>query len=209
MKKIILLIALFISLLPLTIQAQKKYFNLDFEKTDSIGKKIFQWKNETFGTEFYVDSATKAQGKSSMFANLQHVVGVKNGVPFYFVLPTAYYTGLRSISISLKIMFRNEKPNAGLWCTVKKDNELLATACTYKGNVSMNVIPFSATAGTMVPVIPYTWTPYNFTIKFDKDPNFVIIGLILLNDRAWFDNIEIKLNGKPVNDLVFGVAPSK
>jgi hypothetical protein len=208
MKKIILIAVVFISMMPMVIQAQKKYYNLDFEKTDSIGKKVFQWKNETFGTEFYVDSTTKAQGKNSMFANLQHVVDVKNGVPFYFVLQKANYAGLRAISISVKIMFRNEKPNAGLWCTVKKDNELLGSKCTYKGNVSMNVIPFSATAGTSVPVIPYTWIPYNFTIKFDNDPTNVIIGLILLNDRAWFDNIEIKLNGKPLENMVFGVTPS-
>jgi hypothetical protein len=140
-----------------------------------------------------------------MFANLRHI-DLNSGVPFYFKLPKVFFPGLRSISISVKIMFRNEKPDAGLWCLVKKDNELLGSASTYKGITPLSVVPFTATAGNIVPVIPFSWTPYNFTISFDKDPNEVIIGLIVLKDRAWFDNIEIKINGKLLNNLAFAVS---
>jgi hypothetical protein len=206
MKKQILLMGLFISLLPLTVLGQKKYYNMDFEKTDSIGKKVVQWQYQSQGTEFYVDSTTSATGKHSMFINLRQVE-VTGGLSFYFVLPKVYYAGLRTMNISVKVMTRNEKPCAGLWCSVKKDKVLLAKASTYKGGIPFPINIFPVSGGTNVPVIPYSWTPYNFEIKVDKDPTEVIIGLAVLRDRAWFDDIIININGKPVNDLVFQMQP--
>lgn len=205
MKSSIILMSFLCLFVHSAIFAQKKYYNLDFERCDTAAKKIIQWKYQTIGTEFLIDSATHCNGSNSMYANLRHV-DLSNGVPFYFVLPKIFYPGLRTIEISVKILFRDQKPNAGLWCTVKKDSELLGSASTYKGNVALTIVPYTATAGTSVPVIPYSWTPYNFTINFGKDPNLVIIGLIVIKDRAWFDNIEIKLNGKLLNNLVFTIS---
>jgi hypothetical protein len=202
LKKKIILIGLFMFFISSTILGQKKYYDLDIEKADTIGKKIIQWKYQSLGTEFYVDSTTKFAGKNSIFVNLKQT-DISGGVPFYFIFPKIFYPALRSINISVDIMFRNDKPNAGLWCLVKKDNELLGSSSTLKGNIPITVVPYTATAGNNVPVIPYSWTPYSFTIKFDKDPNQVIIGLILLKDRAWFDNLEININGKRLNKLVF------
>jgi hypothetical protein len=184
------------------ILAQKKFYDLDFESCDTTAKKIFQWRYQTIGTEFYIDSATHCSGKCSMYANLRHV-DLSNGVPFYFVLPKIFYQDLRTIEVSVKILFRDKKPNAGLWCTVKNDNELLGSASTLKGNITLSVVPYTATAGASIPVIPDAWTPYNITINFGKDPTLVIIGLIVMKDFAWFDNIEIKLNGKPLTNLAF------
>jgi len=205
MKQLIILTGFILLLIPSTVNAQKKYFDLNFEKTNSDSKNILFWKYQSIGTEFFVDSTSSSNGKNSLYVNLKHT-DLSGGVPFYFILPKVYYQGLRTIDISVKIMFRNEKPNAGLWCSIKKDSELLGCASTYKGNVPITVVPIIATAGNPVPVIPYTWTSYNFEIKCNKDPNEVIIGLILVKDRAWFDDVEIKINGKPINNLAFEIS---
>jgi hypothetical protein len=200
-NKVILITFLLLSLHS-EIFAQRKYYDLNFERCSTTDKNLIQWKYQTIGTEFFIDSATYFNGKSSMYTNLRHV-DISNGVPFYFIMPKLYYPGLRNIEISVRILFRNEKPNAGLWCTVKKDNELLGSASTLKGNLTSTIIPYTATIGTSVPVIPYTWTPFDFAINFSKDPTLVIIGFIVMSDRAWFDDIEIKLNGNPLTNLAF------
>jgi hypothetical protein len=203
MKKMIILLGVLISLLPTTIVAQKKYFNLDFEKADTSGKKICTWEDQNRGTLFNIDSTKSDTGKSCLLMMIKHVTGYAT---YNMLLPKTYYSGMRTINISVKIQMRNTTPNAGLWCKIKNDNDLLGYASTIKGSIPSPIIPYNGSNTTNVPVIPYTWTSYNFEIKIDKDPTEVMIGLFLANDRAWYDNIKININGKPVKDMVFEMA---
>lgn len=199
----LLLLAFIAFVLPLSVAAQLTYYNLDFEKTDKTNKTLIRWQYQTIGTDLNVDSSIAASGKACMFANLRNNDN-SGGQSFYFVLPESFYTGLRNIEVTIRMMTRSESPNSGLWCKIKKGDKLLGSASTYKGNIPFPIIPFNAAfTGTTTPCIPYSWATYTFNISIDQDPDEVMIGVALLTDRVWFDKLEISINGKLIDRLAF------
>jgi len=88
-------------------------------------------------------------------------------------------------------------PNAGIWFSFKKNKKFIyQNSFTKNGDYKNAIMPFS-------------WTPYSFEITFDEDPDEVRIGIWVSKDRAWFDDIKIEINGKPLNDIAFEIMPDK
>jgi len=195
MKKLIVLFVFFISFYPTLLVAQKEYFNLDFEKTDTIGKSIVHWQYYYFGmgTKFIIDTTNAATGKNCLFIKKRR--NNESG-SYYIILPKTYYKGLRTIKISANLKMTSfDTPNAGIWFEIKKNK---------------NVLPYSNYYHSSEKAIaPFSWTPYSMEETIEKDPDEVKIAIGVFKDRAWFDDIKIEINGKPVNDLVFEIEPEK
>ena len=99
----------------------------------------------------------------------------------------------------------DQKPNAGLWCSVFNNKDYLGGASTINGNVKSPIFPNARFDGKNYPVMPFSWIPYHFEINIDKDPTKVMIGMYVSQNRAWFDDIKININGKPLTDLAFQI----
>ena len=202
MKNLIFFLGFFISFLPTMIFAQKEYLDLNFEKTDQKGKSIVRWENAGDEAIVSIDTTNSSLAKNCLFVRVNHSI---DGASYYMILPKVYYQGLRSVEISVNVKMPFEKPNAGLWCSIHNNKEYLGGGSTYKGNMKFPVLPDVRSAGRYIPVMPFLWTPYRFDFKIDKDPTEVMIGIYVSKDRAWFDDIRIIINGKPINDLVFPI----
>ncbi|MEI6695574.1 MAG: hypothetical protein WCO13_05870 [Bacteroidota bacterium] len=202
MKTLMISLGFIILFLPTMMVAQQEYLDLNFEKVDTTGKTIFQWKDVSDGAMLMIDTTLTFSGKNALYVRLKHP---KDGASYYMQLPTFYYQGMRTIDIYVSVKMPNAMPNAGIWCSVKKDREYLGGASSYKANPSSPIFPNARFQGKDLPQMPYTWIPCHFEIKIDKDPTEVLIGISVSKDRAWFDDIKIKINGKPINDMVFKV----
>lgn len=195
MKKLFFLLELFIFLHPTIIFSQKEFYNLDFEKTDTIGKSIVKWQYETYsmGTKFIIENSNASTGNNCLF-----IKKIRPDEPFnnFIVLPKSYYKGFRTFKISLQQKMPYDIPNAGVWFSFKKDKKFIRqNSFTKNGDYGHTIMPFS-------------WTPYSFEVTFDEDPDEVRVGIWVSKDRAWFDNIILEINGKPLTDLVFEILPN-
>jgi hypothetical protein len=228
MKKQILLIGLLISFLPLTLLGQKKYYNLDFEKSDTTGCKIFKLKNEYDGTVISIDSTKSVSGTNSLYINTVHADKFLGGL-ITFILPKQYNKGLRTIDISVSIFAQDNAPN--LECVVTKDKETIGCNMTYNDSIwakagvqggqvqkgghghTKDLIGKSGQTGYFRPGVCFinefkpapklnTWTTHIFNVTIDKDPTEVKFYMIIPYGITWFDNLVVKLNGSPIK-LVF------
>lgn len=183
-------------------KSQTFFVNTGFEKTDTIGKSILNWETITRETEYMLDSANKVSGNYSLYMLHPFSNDNNSGQNFSMQLPKLYYAGMRSVQISLKIREKGANyPSAGLWCKIKKSKKLIGWASTHKGQIAF---PMDITEGTMrqnIPIIPWSWNTYSFNISIDEDPDEVVIGGFSLGS-AWFDDIEISINGKPITDFI-------
>ncbi|NVN95381.1 MAG: hypothetical protein HXX18_08885 [Bacteroidetes bacterium] len=203
MKTLIIFFGLFISFSPTMIFAQNEYLDFNFEQSESKGKSIGHWENKGDVAILSIDTTNSSSGKNCLFVRINRSI---DGASYYMVLPKVYYQGLRTIEISVNVKMPYEKPNAGLWCSIHNNKEYVGGGSTYNGNMKFPILPDVRLVGKYIPVMPFSWTPYRFEVKTDKDPTEVMIGIYVSKDRAWFDDIKININGKPINDLVFNIS---
>jgi hypothetical protein len=211
MKRQILLMCLIISFLPLTLSGQKKYYNLDFEKSDTTGSKVFKLKNEYEGTLVSIDSTKSVSGKTSLNINAFHTNQALCSL-ITFILPKQYYKDLRTIDISINIYAQNSAPN--LECVASKGKETIG--CNMTCNDSTSWFTAEGQVGRQGYYRPGVclihefkpapkldiWTTHSFNITIDRDPTEVKFYMIISSGITWFDNLVIKLNGSPIR-LVF------
>ncbi len=203
MKNKILPIGLYLCVIPLLISGQTKFYNLQFEETDTVGKTIFQWIENNRSVDFVIDPANQSSGRNSLFINVRRPEVNEQGARYEFLIPEHLYHDMRSVEISVDIMTRGSSI-ACLWFLAKKDKAVLGCESTYYGK-GPNVPAFDCFTKirTNFPMRPYTWEKYNFTVSFEEDPTVVKIGFYINKDRAWFDHIIIKINGQIYDKLVF------
>ncbi len=190
------------SISPSVTKAQKDYLDFNFEQCDPKGKSIVIWENAGDEAFLSIDTTNSSSLKNSLFVRVNRSI---DGASYYMVLPSVYYQGLRTIEIISNIKMPFEKPNAGLWCSIHNSKEYMGGGSTYVGNMKFPTLPNVRSAGKYIPVMPFSWTPFRFEVKIDKDPTEVMIGIYVSKDRAWFDDIKIKINGKLINDLLFQI----
>lgn len=181
--------------------SQTQYMNTDFEKTDTLGKLILKWEAVNRDVEYKLDSVNKVSGNLCLYMKRNPFREDEIAEDFTFMLPKSFYKGMRTLEISVKIREGgNSYPLSGLWCKVKKKKILTGWASTYKG---LKPFPLTLDEGsTNAPIIPWSWNTYSFTITIEEDPDEVQIGGFCFDD-AWFDDIQININGNLVNNLVF------
>lgn len=211
MKQQIILLALLISLLPLTMVGQKNYYNLDFERSDTIGYNVIQVKSAFGGTVMAIDSARSVSGKYSLSINTVNTEIGTYGL-ITFILPKQWNKGLRTIDITVSIFAQNNTPN--FQCIASKGKETIGCNMTCSDSSSWftekgkGVRPGRYRPGvcliTEVKPAPKTdvWTTHSFNITIDKDPTEVMFYLIIPAGITLFDNLSITLNGSPIK-LVF------
>lgn len=201
MKNYVILSALFTLVFFEIGYSQNVYVNTNFEKTDSAGKAIVIWKDLTRETTYILDSTNKASGNYSLYFQ-QKQTPDSSGQTFLMYLPKSYYSGMRIIHVSLQIRENvNTYPVSGFWCKVKKNKKLIGWASTYKGQIAFPMDINENNKSENIPIIRGAWTTYNFTINIKEDPDEVIFGGFSIW-RAWFDDIQITINGKKVDDLI-------
>lgn len=194
MKKLIILLGIFIAIYPTIIFAQKEYYDLGFEKMDTTGKSIVQWQyiSYSMGTKYIIDSTNSATGKNCLSVKL---IRPNEYTSYYFLLPNKYYKGLRNIKTSADIKMPYNTTNASVSFTIKKNKNILPYTNYYQSHEKT--------------IMPFYWTSFYAEETIEEDPDEVLIWMSASKDRAWFDDIKIEINGKPINDIVFEVTPDK
>ncbi|MCX6229926.1 MAG: hypothetical protein NTZ33_00140 [Bacteroidetes bacterium] len=203
MKTLIASIGLFILFSSIIIIAPNEYLDLNFETINPDGKQIVSWEYKGDQSIINIDTSNSLSGKNSLFVRINHP---NEGAKYYILLPKVYYKGLRSVEISVNIKMPFEKPNACFWSSADIDNKYFCSASTNKSRLSPTLSMFYTTSTRYIPVMPFSWTSYSYELKIDKDPSAIYIGLFVTKDRAWFDDIKLKINGKPIHDLAFQIS---
>jgi hypothetical protein len=183
------------------LAGQNLYVNTDFEKTDTSGKSIIFWQTINKDTEFMLDSTNKSSGNYSLFFKHKHELD-SSGQTFSMKLPKSLNKDLRTINISIKIRESSDKyPQAGLWCKIKKSKKLLGFASTYKGQLAFPMDITESIISDNTPIMLWAWTSYSIDITVKEDPDEIVIGGFAIGS-AWFDDIQISINGNLINNLV-------
>lgn len=190
--------------LPLCALSQSKYYDFNFELTDTIGKKIIQWEKRYNRSKVYlysdkniVKSGTNCLGISAKDWRYYQ------GCTLYTSLPKELCKGLRKVHVTVNILFSRETQNGGLWVFATKGIKYLGKASTYWGYIPYPII-FTEKWQMRNPfVTPEKWYKYELNYEIEEDPDEILLGFYVRFGYIWYDNIQIILNDKPIENLVF------
>lgn len=163
------------------VQAQP-YLNLDFE-TATRGQ-LWYWGTSGAGYQFVVDTTNFESGTQSL--RIQNVSAPANGFgDAYQTIPAGPFAG-KQVTVSGWIKTSSvtgASSYATLWWRVEGPNGVIS----FDGNAATGA---QGTTG---------WTQYQFTRNVDPGATDIVFGVLLNGPgTAWFDNLQILVNGAPV-----------
>ena len=201
-----LLFLLFV--LPLFSYTQSEYLNFDFEETDSVEKEILYFDYRCFKTMLEINRNPEVSfsGNNCLSLNTYNSNWTE-GCTIYTSLPIKYCKGLRHVQITLKSRYQFENQNGGFWVFATKGIKYLGKATTYPGYFPFPIIFTFLWKPMLQPVFPYEWYFYKLDFKIDEDPDELLLGFYDKFGRVWYDDIEITLNDKPINNFAFQIIP--
>ncbi|MBI5726727.1 MAG: erythromycin esterase family protein [Ignavibacteriales bacterium] len=175
MKNLIFLF-LFLTFFSCNIQAQV-FLNLDFENYSSLGN-AKGWYQGGEGYKVFVDTSVFFTGKGSMCIE-------KNAEGSFGVASTVIKTeDAKGKTVCYTGYIKSEVVTtgfAGLWWRVDGKNGILNFDNMQNRGVK-------GTTG---------WQKYSIELKIDENPENIVFGVLLVGDgKAWFDNLQIELDGK-------------
>jgi hypothetical protein len=193
--------------IPVFSMAQSKYFNFDFEETDSAGKSIIDFKQICYKSflEIINNDEISVSG-SNCFCITTFNKNRREGCTIYTTLPKEFCKGLRHVQVTISSRYQFTSKNGGFWIFATKGNKNLGKATTCSGYFPFPVVvtPFKWQPKN-IPVFPYEWYTDKLDFTIAEDPDELMLGFYVRYRSVWFDNIQIILNDKPINDLVFKI----
>lgn len=159
--------------------------NLSFEKTNDSGRITgCNFSTGQYDYFSYRDDSVKMEGNNSLRLQ-KDVSSTKEGVGFIgFSLPANF----EGTEITLRGFVKTESVQegyAGLWLRSFSSNEVFAF-----DNVKV--------IGTQ------DWKQYSITVSMDENVTSIGFGGILTaKGKSWFDKLEILINGKPVDSVIW------
>lgn len=177
MKSVILCTFVFVLLVFGSVHAQT-FLNLDFEKTTSIGS-AKGWYQGGDGYSVFVDTTVYYSGKKSLCI-------LKTGEGSFGVATNNFPikdAGGKSLKFTGYIKSENITDGyAGLWWRVDGENKTL----------NFDNMGTRGVKGTT------NWTKYTIELKIDKKLTNINFGVLMPGKgKAWFDHLEIELDGVP------------
>lgn len=163
-------------------QSDSQKFNLDFENTkkgSSLPTDWIKWGSY----DLKVDSTQAVSGKNSLLIN------ANNGDTFgsvAYALP-ANFKG-KKITLEGYMKYENTSDGfVGLLMRIDKDGKALAFD-------NMESQKLQGTAD---------WKKYSITLKFQENADEIYVaGILVGKGKAWFDNFNVTIDGKPLESLV-------
>lgn len=194
-------------LIPLLSFAQLNYYNFDFEDTDTSGKKITAINFICYKTIVEINRNTDISfsGNNCLCLNTHNNNGYE-GCTIYTSLPREFCKGLRHVEIIIKSRYQSEYKNGGFWVFATKGNKYLGKATTYHGYFPFPIIYSFMWKPRKFPVFPFEWYTDKLEFNISEDPDELLLGFYVRYGRIWYDDIQITLNGKTVNNLVFMIS---
>jgi len=199
--KSILLLLIFI-IVSVNSFSQVKYEKLTFD--DTICKTPPpDCKFKAFGSDFYfnLDSSVWIKSRKSLNVFCGICYPGFNG-QFIFELPNFTGDTVHVIKMTGYIL-TDGSLNAGFWCKVNNGREMVGY-----GNSLKRVCGFPEALdcdylGNNEPPIPYNWDKYEINVKVKGGyATRIQFGGFVLTGKAWFDDFEIYIDGKKVNNIL-------
>ena len=186
------------------VNCYSQYYNLDFEKADSLEKQLLTFIQRSDKSKIAIINSNDIAYKGS---SILEIFSLKNkgseGCTYYTTLPKDYCKGLKKVSITVSSRYQSEQQNGGFWVFATKGNNYLGKATTYPYKIPFPIV-FDAKWQPMIsPVMPYQW--YTNTLEFEvsEDPDDIMIGFFVSNGNVWFDDVQISINNEIRNNFVF------
>lgn len=191
-------------LIPFFTSAQSDYFNFGFEDSDTAGKKIISVNYICYKTivEIERNSEISFSGNNCLCLNT-HNNNDYEGCTIYISLPKEFCKDLRHVEVTLKSRYQSDYKNGGFWVFATKGNKYLGKATTYPGYFPFPIIYSFMWKPRKFPVFPYEWYSDKLEFNIGEDPDELLLGFYVRYGRIWYDDIQVTLNDKPVNNLVF------
>ncbi len=201
MKKSTFFVITFLVLISSFSSAQKKYIKLNFDDTTAANAPDCQFKANGSDFHFALDESVFLKNKRSLniFCGICHP-GF-NGM-FQFVLPG--FTGGKVSKIVMKGDILTEGSlNSGFWCKVKNEKQLVGYANTIKRIAGFPEALDCDYTGINEPPVPYNWDSKTLEINVQGGyATSIMFGGFVISGKAWFDNFEIYIDGKKINNIL-------
>ena len=190
---------LFLLLLHAGLLSAQKNFNQSFEKFDPASGRPLDWSlgtggNWTDGGTFSIDSSTTVDGRYSL--RLEPAKGIEF-IPFSLFFPADFEGKTITLSGSIKTENVSAEGWAGLW--LRLDTE--------SGVAGFDNMQSRALKGSN------DWQEFSISLDYTEETRKIYIGgLVVGGGTAWFDNLKVMVDGKPLLDAparIFKKAPAE